>query len=55
MSGIANENKPRSLPDEKQDDPENGDELDRLHARLDRLNQQAALLAAGMQRKPKKD
>lgn len=51
---MPRENEPRPLPDQGQNDPEKGHELDRLNARLDRLNRQAALLAAGMQQKPKK-
>jgi len=55
MSAISNENKlGLDQPDDRQDDPECASELDRLDARLARLNREASLLAAGMRQKPKK-
>lgn len=55
MSVISNENKPGpDQPGDRQDDPECASELDRLDARLARLNRQAALLAVGIREKSKK-
>lgn len=53
MAKFQKRREPNELP-VNQDDPENADELDRLNAKLERHNREAALLAAAMRGKPKK-
>jgi hypothetical protein len=52
MPGNPAETKP--LAPDKQDDPKNAAELDRLHAKLARLNKEAEQLGEAMRQKPKK-
>ena len=51
---IAIDNEPKAAPPEKQDDPPNASELDKLQVKLARHNKGAEQLAAAMGQKPKK-